>query len=61
MLTCIYHPIDPCRYVEEDKAEKMKASGIWFDCPNKAKSYRKRVEEDIKKESTPVKVKQKRK
>lgn len=51
MLTCIYHPIDPCRFVEEDEAEKMQASGIWFDCPNKAQAYRDRVEDKIKNES----------
>lgn len=54
MLTCIYHPIDPCRFVEEDEAQKMQASGIWFDCPNKAKNYRASVEEEIKNESSKV-------
>lgn len=51
MLTCIYHPIDPCRVVEQEEAERLIESGVWFDCPTKAKSYRNKVEEDIKKES----------
>lgn len=51
MLTCIYHPIDPCRVVEEDEAMTMKASGVWFDSPLKAKQYRDKVEEEIKQES----------
>ncbi len=50
MLTCIYHPIDPMRVVEEDEANEMKASGIWFDSPAKARQYREQVESDIKKE-----------
>ena len=48
MLTCIYHPIDPMRIVEADEAEKMMASGVWFDSPTKAREYRERVEEEIK-------------
>jgi hypothetical protein len=47
MLTCVYHPVDPCRVVEEDEAEALMASGFWFDCPVKAKEYRKQVEKDI--------------
>lgn len=51
MLTCVHHPIDPMRVVEEDEAQRLKATGFWFDCPAKAKKYRDKVEEDIKKES----------
>lgn len=50
MLTCIYHPLDHMRVVEHDEADRLKESGVWFDCPNKAKAYRSRVEEDVKKE-----------
>lgn len=50
MLTCIFHPIDSMRVVEEDEAEKLMASGFWFDCPGKAQSYRNELEEDMKKE-----------
>ncbi len=60
MLTCVYHPIDGTRVVQSDEAEKMRATGVWFDCPNKAKAYRMRVEEDIKKEKA-QKPKQKEK
>lgn len=56
MLTCVYHPIDEMQVLEEDEAEKLLASGVWFDCPWKAKSYRKNVEEEIKKESKAEKV-----
>jgi predicted amidohydrolase YtcJ len=50
MLTCIYHPLDHFRVVEHDEADRLKASGVWFDCPKKAKAYRDRVEEDVKNE-----------
>ena len=52
MLTCVYHPIDPVRVVEQDEAEKLKATGVWFDCPNKAKKYRAKVEDEIKREES---------
>lgn len=47
MLTCVYHPIDPMRVVEEDEADRLKSGGGWFDCPNKAKAYRQKVENEI--------------
>lgn len=52
MLTCVYHPIDDVRVVEDDEAERLKASGFWFDSPAKAKEYRLKVENEIKEEST---------
>jgi hypothetical protein len=51
MLTCVYHPIDDYRVVEDDEAERLKASGIWFDSPLKAKQYRMKVEDEIKNDS----------
>ena len=57
MLTCIYHPIDPMRVVESEEAEAMRATGFWFDCPNKAKQYRQNVVDGIKKESKEVQSK----
>ncbi len=51
MLTCVYHPIDAYRVVETDEADKLKATGVWFDSPAKAKQYRERVEDEIKQES----------
>lgn len=50
MLTCVYHPIDDMQVVEEDVAERMKATGVWFDSPVKAKAYRDQVENEIKAE-----------
>jgi hypothetical protein len=50
MLTCVFHPIDAMRVVEEDEAERLRASGVWFDSPTEAKAYRDKVEGDIKKE-----------
>lgn len=50
MLTCIYHPIDGSQVVEHDEAELLIDSGVWFDCPTKAKAYRDKVEEDVKNE-----------
>ena len=51
MLTCVYHPIDGMQVVESDKADKLKASGVWFDSPLKARQYREKVELEIKQES----------
>lgn len=59
MLTCIFHPIDPMRTVEEDEAERLMASGVWFDSPAKAKQYRDKVEDEIEKESKAEKPKAK--
>ncbi len=39
------------RVVENDEAERLKATGTWFDCPAKAKKYREKVEAEIKNES----------
>ncbi len=50
MLTCIYHPIDPMRVVEREEAERLRETGVWFDCPAKAKKYREGVEADIRDE-----------
>lgn len=50
MLTCVFHPIDAMRVVEEDEAERLRATGVWFDSPAEAKEYRIKVETDIKKE-----------
>lgn len=50
MLTCVYHPIDAMRVVEEDEAEKLRATGVWFDSPTLAQKYRASVESDIKNE-----------
>lgn len=51
MLTCVFHPIDDMRVVEEDEAERLRASGVWFDSPVEAKQYRLKVEDEIKNES----------
>lgn len=51
MLTCVYHPIDPMRVVEQDEAEQLQSTGVWFDCPSKASQYRNKVEDEIKQES----------
>ncbi len=57
MLTCVYHPIDSRRIVEEDEAQRLIASGVWFDDPNKAKLYREKVEKEIQQESMAEKPK----
>jgi len=57
MLTCVYHPIDSMRVVEEDEAERLMASGGWFDSPTKAKQYRLKVEDEIKQEQKEEEVK----
>lgn len=53
MLTCVYHPLDDMRVVEADEAERLLASGVWFDCPAKAKAYRLKVEQEIIDEEKP--------
>lgn len=50
MLTCVFHPLDDMRVVEADEAERLMASGVWFDSPVKAKEYRVKVESEIKNE-----------
>lgn len=39
--------------VEDDEAEHLKDSGVWFDSPSKAKEYRNKVEDEIKNETKP--------
>lgn len=56
MLTCVHSPIDPMRVVEQDEADRLKATGVWFDCPAKAKQYRDKVEGEIKQESKEAKL-----
>jgi hypothetical protein len=58
MLTCVYHPIDEVRVVETEEADKLKASGVWFDSPLKAKQYREKVEMEIKDEKSKDKRKE---
>lgn len=57
MLTCVYHPIDDFRVVEQDEAEDLMATGVWFDSPAKAQAYRSKVEDDINKETKDAKAK----
>ena len=57
MLTCVYHPTDPMRVVEDDEAERLKALGVWFDSPVDAKQYRLKVENEIKQEQPKAKQK----
>ena len=45
--------------VEEDEAERLMASGGWFDSPAKARDYRNKVEAEIKQESIAEKPKAK--
>jgi hypothetical protein len=39
------------RVVESEEADKFYATGVWFDCPAKAKAYRTTIEDEIKQES----------
>jgi len=57
MLTCVYHPINPMIVVEEDEARKLKASGMWFDCPKKARDFRNKVAEEGKNAQNEIKPK----
>lgn len=55
MLTCVFHPIDPMRVEEDDVANTLLASGVWFDSPAKARAYRDQVESEIKSGKSPTK------
>lgn len=59
MLTCVFHPIDDMRVVEDEEAVRLMASGVWFDSPIKAKEYRAKVEDEIKNEAEVEKPKPK--
>jgi hypothetical protein len=49
------------RVVEEDEAERLLTTGVWFDSPLRAKNYRKNVEDEIKQESKVVEIRPKTK
>lgn len=59
MLTCVFHPIDDMRVVDEVEAERLRASGVWFDSPKDAEAYRIKVKTDIRKEKADKKAKDK--
>lgn len=48
MLTCVFHPLDGMRVVEEHEAERLIELGVWFDSPLKASEYRSKIERDIR-------------
>ena len=52
MLTCVYHPLDPMRVVEVEEADRLKATGVWFDCPKKAREYKEIVAKEIEHEQS---------
>ncbi|MCF1193127.1 hypothetical protein LRR18_16180 [Mangrovimonas sp. AS39] len=47
------------RTVEDDVADALMASGVWFDSPAKARAYREKVESEIEQESKAEKPKAK--
>ena len=47
MLNCVYHPIDAMRVVDNDEAERLIATGFWFDHPTKAKEAREGYERGV--------------
>lgn len=49
MLHCVYHPVDDMRVVEDAERDKLLASGVWFDSPQKAKEKRLEAEDKIAK------------
>jgi|HubBroStandDraft_4_1064222.scaffolds.fasta_scaffold510734_2 hypothetical protein len=50
MLKCVYHPLHPFQVVEDEEADKLLATGVWFDTPTKAKDYLKKIENEINEE-----------
>ncbi len=59
MLTCVFHPLDGMRVVEDDEAEPLLASGVWFDSPKKAYDYKVMVEREMMEEAEAKKPKAK--
>lgn len=47
MLTCVYHPVNGMRVVEDEESIDLLASGVWFDHPNKAKEMRAKYEQRL--------------
>jgi hypothetical protein len=61
MLTCIYHPTDNMRVVEDVERDRLVASGAWFDTPTEAKQMRAEYERRIREGETPRKRTRERK
>lgn len=50
MLNCVYHPVEEMQVVDDAERDRLLATGVWFDHPNKAKAMREKIENDIKNE-----------
>lgn len=61
MLSCVYHPTDNMRVVDEEERVKLVASGAWFDTPIEAKQLRAEYERRIREGEKPRKRKSERK
>lgn len=56
MLSCVYHPTQSMRVVEDEERNKLLASG-WFNSPLDAKNAGKVKEQNVVLESKPKKQK----
>lgn len=61
MLSCVYHPTDNMRVVEEEERVNLLATGAWFDTPNEAKQMRAEYERRIRDGEKPRRRKSERK
>ena len=51
-LTCLYHPVKEMIVTDDEEYfNKLVASGVWFEHPQKAKDMRNKYEEQIRSES----------
>lgn len=47
MHSCVYHPTEEMRVVDEEEFERLLATGYWFKHPNEAKKMREEYERQI--------------
>jgi len=50
MLCCVYHVNKEMRVVEQEEADKLVATGVWFNSPYEAKEVREKYERQIRRD-----------
>jgi len=56
MLTCVYHALGNMIVVEDDEAQRLFDTGVWFNSPKTAREYKAKVEQDILNEKAQEKL-----
>jgi hypothetical protein len=52
MLACVYHPLGTMRVVEDEEAEELIATGVWFNSPKTARESKEAIAKEIAQEAT---------